>query len=88
MAIKSLGIVPTEDAIRVRTYPITRHISIVTPRKRDPNADVFCRWMLSSGGQLVVEASGFEPLLPAERQKALAKFGRSTTVVPVAFGGH
>jgi ABC-type phosphate transport system substrate-binding protein len=84
----SVGIVPTEDAIRARKYPITRTISWVVPRKRDRNADAFCRWILSSEGQLVVEASGFEPLLPAERQKALAKFGTSPTVMPVAFVGH
>jgi phosphate transport system substrate-binding protein len=84
----SIGIEPTEEAIRAKRYPITRPVSWAVARKHDPTVDAFCRWILSSEGQLVVEASGFEPLLPAERQKALAKFGTPTEVTPVAFGRH
>lgn len=77
----SLAVAPTEEAIRARKYPITRRVYWAVKRKRDRNVDSFCRWVLSSEGQLVIEASGFEPLLPSDRQSALTKLG---TVVVVS----
>lgn len=81
----SLAIEPTEEAIRARKYPITRHISWAARRKHDAGVDAFCRWILSSEGQLVVEASGFEPLLPSERQSALARLGTVVRIAPASF---
>jgi phosphate transport system substrate-binding protein len=69
----SLGIMPSEETIRSMRYPIARYVSWAVPRRRDSAVDTLCHWVLSTTGQLVVEAAGFEPLLPAERTRALAK---------------
>jgi phosphate transport system substrate-binding protein len=69
----SVAVQPTGDTIRSRQYPIARYVSWAVPRRRDSALDALCHWVLSSEGQLVVEAAGFEPLLPAERTHALAK---------------
>jgi phosphate transport system substrate-binding protein len=81
----SLAIQPSEGTIRSRQYPVTRHISWVVRHQRNQAVDSLCRWALSSEGQLVVEASGFEPLLPNERRTALAKLGGPTIVKPADF---
>lgn len=82
----SLPISPNEETIRARKYPITRHVSWAVRRHRDARVDALCRWTLSSEGQLVVEASGFEPLLPDERRTALTKLGAGTEVKSASMG--
>lgn len=69
----SLAILPTEEAIRSRKYPITRQIFWVVRRQRSQVLETFCRWTVSSEGQLVVESVGFEPLLASDRSAALAR---------------
>lgn len=82
----SLPIMPTGETIRSRKYPITRHVSWAVRRHHDARVDAFCRWTLSSEGQLVVEASGFEPLLPEERRAALTKLGAPADVKSASVG--
>jgi len=69
----SMGIAPTEDAIRSRQYPISRPVLWTVRRQRSRYLEAFCRWALSSEGQLVVEGVGFEPLLPSSRNSALER---------------
>ena len=78
----SRGVEPTEEAIRSRQYPITRHFSWVVQRRRNQALETFCRWALSSEGQLVVESVGFEPLLPRERTSALARLKNGASLQP------
>jgi len=76
----SLAVDPTEEAIRSREYPFTRQVSWAVRRQHSQAVDAFCRWALSSEGQMVVESVGFEPLLPADRTSALAALRNVATV--------
>ena len=78
----SLAIAPTEEAIRSRQYPMTRHVFWVVRRQHSQALDAFCRWALSSEGQLVVESVGFEPLLPGDRSSALARLQNPASLRP------
>ena len=78
------AVVPSADTIRSRRYPITRFVTWMVPRESTKAVREFCAWLLSSEGQLVVEAAGFQPLLPADRAAGLAKLrGASTRFSPV-----
>jgi phosphate transport system substrate-binding protein len=75
----AFAIRPTEEMIRSRRYPITRQVSWAVLRRRSQVADALCHWALSSEGQLVVEAAGFEPLMPGERNAILARIAASAS---------
>ncbi|NJR73439.1 MAG: PstS family phosphate ABC transporter substrate-binding protein, partial [Scytonema sp. CRU_2_7] len=54
------GISPTEKAaIKNSTYPISRVVYLVVPRKTSPGAKQFIDFAISPGGQQVVQRVGF-----------------------------
>lgn len=79
MAIKagptSVAVEPTIQNIRSQQYPITRHIYWATTPNASRAVKDLCAWVLSSDGQIVAEAAGFEPLLPEERSAGLVRLG-------------
>jgi phosphate transport system substrate-binding protein len=66
------SVLPSIQNFRSRTYPLTRQIFWAVPRNASPSVKSFCAWVLSREGQLVVEAAGFQPLLPGERESNIA----------------
>jgi phosphate transport system substrate-binding protein len=64
----SHAVLPAIQNFRARAYPLTRQITWAVSRDASPAVKSFCSWVLSREGQLVVEAAGFQPLLPAERE--------------------
>jgi phosphate transport system substrate-binding protein len=73
--LTSLAIEPTIPTIRSREYPITRYVYWAVSTDAPSDVKEFCRWVLSSEGQLVVEGAGFEPVLPQERSAGLKRIG-------------
>lgn len=83
--LTSLPIEPTIAAIRSREYPITREVYwAVNPNASRSSTKEFCGWVLSAGGQLVVEGAGFEPLLPQERSAGMTRLGLKESPPAVA----
>lgn len=57
------GISPTDQtAIKNSTYPISRVVSLVVPRKTSPGAKQFIDFAISPSGQQIVQRVGFIPL--------------------------
>ncbi|MBW4594745.1 MAG: phosphate ABC transporter substrate-binding protein [Brasilonema angustatum HA4187-MV1] len=57
------GISPTDQAaIKNSTYPISRVVYLVVPRKTSPGAKQFIDFAISPGGQQIVQRVGFIPL--------------------------
>lgn len=73
--LTSLAVEPTIASIRSREYPITREVYWAINSSASQAAKQFCGWVLSAEGQLIVEAAGFQPLLPQERSAGLTRLG-------------
>lgn len=73
--LTSLAVEPSISSIRSREYPITRQVYWAVNSNASRVAKEFCGWVLSAGGQLVVEGAGFQPILPQERSAGLARLG-------------
>ena len=76
----SPAITPDEQTIRSRQYLLTREVSWAVRRQHPRDVDAFCQWVLSGEGQIVVESVGFEPLLPGDRNSALASLRKLATL--------
>jgi phosphate transport system substrate-binding protein len=82
--LTSLPVEPTIATIRSREYPITRQVYWAISPNASDSAKEFCGWVLSTGGQLVVEGAGFEPLLPQERSAGMTRLGLKEAPAAVA----
>jgi phosphate transport system substrate-binding protein len=71
----SLAVAATDETIRRHEYPISRYVYWHLSGKPTGTLLSFTQWTMSQEGQTVVESVGFEPLLPMDRKRALAKFG-------------
>jgi len=64
---------PTGDNIRAHRYTLSRTLYFYFAGSPTPELLKFAEWVVSSEGQLVVEAVGLYPLGPADREKARLK---------------
>jgi phosphate transport system substrate-binding protein len=56
------GIVPSNDTVLDKTYPIARPMFMYTPGAPKPHVKKYLDWILSAAGQKVVVQSGYVPL--------------------------
>jgi phosphate transport system substrate-binding protein len=66
------AVLPTSDAIRAKRYKLIRPLYFYFAGQPTGDLFRFAQWVLSPEGQLVVEAVGFYPLGPAEREEGKA----------------
>ena len=65
------AVAPTGDAIRGKHYKLIRPLYFCLAGTPDGELYRFTQWVLSSEGQLVVEAVGYFPLSSTERETGL-----------------
>lgn len=70
------AITPTGDNIRAHRYTLARTLYFYFAGPPSPELLKFAEWVLSSEGQLVVEAVGLYPLGSADREEARSKLTR------------
>lgn len=71
------AISPTSVTIRSMDYPLSRFLYWSVKEPLSPNLQKISAWVLSSGGQLVVESLGYYPLDAASRSKGTGLLSQS-----------
>lgn len=69
-SVAAEAIEPTGDNIRAHRYKLSRILYYYFAGRPSTELSAFTEWVLSSEGQLVVEAVGFYPLGQADREQA------------------
>lgn len=69
-SVAAEAIEPTGDNIRAHRYKLSRILYYYFAGRPSPELFAFTEWVLSSEGQLVVEAVGFYPLGQVDREQA------------------
>jgi phosphate transport system substrate-binding protein len=67
----AIAIPPTGDTIRAKQYKLIRPLYFCFAGTPDGDMNRFAQWVLSTEGQLVVEAVGYYPLSSVERAAGL-----------------
>jgi phosphate transport system substrate-binding protein len=65
------GVYPSVDAISDESYPFTSNFYAVTNGEPEGNEKILINWLLSPEGQLLIEKTGYVPLIPTEQNEDL-----------------